>query len=180
MAFLPVIAMAATAIGAGVTAFGQYQQGQAASAMARYQQAVALQNADYERRIGETRAMESGMQAQERLGMIRAAAGGGGLDPNVGSPQQIYESQRSVAQFGEGIIRADAARKAYALSTQADIYGFSAKESAIAGDISAAGTIASGIGKVASMWLTPGFGGGATTSPGVAIYNTPGSGGQIY
>lgn len=158
---LPALAMGATAIGGAITAYGQIQQGAAQASMYKYQQAVALQNADYERRVGETKAMEAGMQAQERLGMIRAAAGGGGLDPNVGSPQQIYESQRSVDQFGQGIIRADTARKAYELETQADIYGFAAKEAPIAAGIGAAGTIASSVGKVASMWLTPGFGGGA-------------------
>lgn len=165
MSFVSIAAVA-TIGGAGISAYGAYSGGQAKSRQLQYQAGVAelnrkiaLQNKDYALQAGETQAQQYGMAAAQRQGSIRAGAGASGLDVGSGSKAAIQDSQRAVTEIDMAQIRNNAARKAYGFdveatqnSAQADLYRMGASDAETAGEISAAGSLVSGAGSVASKW----------------------------
>lgn len=175
---LTIIGMTAAAVGGGVTAYGQYQSGQAQSSMYNYQSGVAKinqqlkkQDAEYARDVGEVEAQQAGMRTRGAVGSTRAAQGARGIDVNTGSAADIRKSQIDLGQQDERIIRSNAARRAYGFEVegmnqgvQANIYGMAAKDASSAGMIKSAGTLISTAGTVASKWYQMGPSFGATGS----------------
>lgn len=174
---LAVIGMTAAAVGGGITAYGQHQSGQAQGAAYKYQSGVAkinqqlkLQDAEYARDVGEVEAQQSGLRTRAAVGNIRAIQGGRGIDINSGSAANVRKSEIDIGQENEAIIRANAARKAYGFEvdamnagTQSKVYGMAASGAETAGSMKAAGTLISTAGSVASKWYQfgPTFGGGS-------------------
>src|SRR5712691_9203333 len=96
------------AVGGGIKAFGDASAASAQANMYQYQAGVAqinkniqLQNADYARKAGEVEAQESGMATRFRVGEIKTAQAGKGLDVDSGSAVEVRESQVEVGQFDE-------------------------------------------------------------------------------
>lgn len=181
----PVSAMAvggmvSTAAGGILGAFGAQEQGEAQSKMYQYQagvarinQKIAEQNADYARAAGEVEAQKSGMETRARVGQIRAAQGASNLDVNTGSAAAVRASQQAVGQEDEAIIRANAARKAYGYEVEATqdkaqvgLDTMAASQSKTAGDIGAMASILGEASSVSSKWMQykSTFGGGGGSS----------------
>lgn len=107
---IPVIMVAATVIGAGVAAYSAYQSGQAQSANAKYQSAVALRNAElnkqnadfarqnaaYAEQQGAARERDAARRARAVIGATEAAAAGNGLDVGQGSPLDLREGNARI------------------------------------------------------------------------------------
>jgi len=164
MAFAAPLMMIATAIGAGVTAYGQYQQGQATAArMGTEAQnnarlaGIALGNAQYDIASGEVKAQQAGLVGRAASGRIATFAGARNVAG--GSVSAAESSQAAITAENEAIQRADAAHAAYGEQIQAsertaqasgDI--FAGRTAVMAGDIGALGSIASGAGSVAGKW----------------------------
>lgn len=174
-------ALAATAAGAGVSAYGAYQTGQAQSQAAQYQAGVARNNqvvADYNAKLalasGQNMEAAKREQTQQVIAQQRAVVGGSGLDPNSGSSLRL---QTDVAQLGEldaATIRSNAVQAAYGYKTQGMSFGAQAAlESSQAGYATRGGqlgaftSLVGGASGVSSKWLSfqqvgvRGFGGGA-------------------
>jgi hypothetical protein len=112
--------LGATALGGITGAVGSIFGGQAQSSMYNYQAGIAAmnaqiakQNAAYETAVGETRAQESGMKTRAQIGATRAQQGASGLDVNTGTNVSVRASEAELGSFEQGVIRSDAARKAY-------------------------------------------------------------------
>lgn len=163
---LSTLAMAGTAAGAGVGAFGAITGGNAQAGMYEYQQGVAKinqqiqkQNADYARATGEVEASVEGAKNRQAVGGIRAVQGASGVDVGSGSATQVQEGQRQQGEFDQAIIRSNAAKKAYGYEVeatqseaQANIYGMAAKNSKTAGLLGAFTSILGGATSVAGKW----------------------------
>ena len=164
MAFAPELALIATAIGTGVTMYGQYQQGQATAArnMANAANnqalaAVAMKNAQYDIASGEVKAQQAGLVSRAALGRIGAFAGARNIAG--ASLEDTKKSQLAIGTENQAIQRADAAHAAYGEDIQAaertaqasgDI--FAARTATSAADIAMLGSFASGVGSVAGKW----------------------------
>lgn len=183
---LTAISMAGSAGGGLLGAFGAMQKGSAEAGMYTYQSGVAqinkqiaLQNADYSIQAGEVRAQESGMQTRAQIGEIKTVQSGKGLDVNSGSALTVRESESAIGAENTGVIRADAARKAYGYNVEAAGYEATsqmdlqaASQSKKAGIMGALGSILGGAASVSSKWMQAGQA-GITSSTGGS--NPPGS-----
>lgn len=150
---------------------GEYQY---KSAVAKINQQIAKQNADYERHSGEVKAQQRGMQTRANIGSVRAKQGASGLDVNKGSTVKVRESIADIGAQDVGIIRSNAARRAYAYETEAanleaqgTIYDAAAKNTLKAGKISQWQSLISGASNIAGkfqagaqsgLWSTGGNG----------------------
>jgi len=166
---MPVTAAAvgigSAAAGGIVSGIGSLFQGQAQSAMYNYQAGVAQanatiakQNATYAEQVGGVEAQESGMRTRAQVGATRAAFGSSNVEG--GSQNRVLASETEIGQQGEGIVRANAAKRAYGFqvgaaedTAQTGAYKTSAATSITSGDIGAVTSIIGGAGGVSSKWM---------------------------
>lgn len=95
----------------------QYQAG-----VARMNKEIAMQNAQYEREVGEVEAQQVGMEARHRLGQMIANQGASGIDVSSGSSRQIREGMIEIGYHDQAMARANAARLAYGSEVQGAQY----------------------------------------------------------
>jgi hypothetical protein len=158
--------MGASAAGGGLKMFGEYESGVAAQNKARYQQSVALMNAqiDEQNRAyamfkGEVDSQRKGEEWAQRIAGFRAGSGARGLDVNTGSSSAIVKSMGDLAGHDQATIRSNAAWSAYAMDVKksqdiadAGMYGAAATSAKAASLISMAGTGMETLGSVADKW----------------------------
>lgn len=168
-----IASLAATVIGAGVSAYGSYQQGQSQNAMYQYQSRVAQinaniaqNNANYETVAGGIQAQVSGTKTADVVGQTRAGIAAGGLDTGSGSAKDVISSEEEVGQFEQGTIRNDAARKAYGFQVaqfgdvaQSNLDVAAGQGAETAGDIGTYSSILGGASSVSDKWLKYGSAG---------------------
>jgi len=176
---LMAIGMVGTAIGGAVSAGGKYYEGQAAGAAARYQQNVGNILASALETRAQTQLAEGGVRAEQfsrRQALVvgQQTAGYGAGNIGGATPERVRASQIAGAQWGTGIIRADAAQAAYGSSLEASekragagLEGMAAITAPIAGDIGAFGTAVSTAGTLTSQV-------GQATAVSSKWYDTPG------
>lgn len=170
MAFPAVLAgvgIASSAAGAVTSALGSQYQGQAQAGMYNYQAGVAQmnaqlaeQNANYAVASGEVEAQQSGMRTRAQVGATKTGISAGNIDVNSGSAGKVVSSETEIGQQNQGIIRANAAKRAYGFQVQgaedvaqAGAYETAAQTSQTAGGIGAISSILGGVGSVSSKWL---------------------------
>jgi hypothetical protein len=167
MAFLPLLAIGATAVGAGIQAYGAYQGGQAQKAYYNYQAGVQQQLAGIARlkgardiMAGDVEAQKYGIRTAQITGGTIARAGAGNVSTTGGSVAALLQSQRATGLEEQQIARQTAGERAYgeyveaaAKTASAGALGMAGQQAATAGEISAVGDVISGIGSAASMGL---------------------------
>jgi hypothetical protein len=167
MAFMAPLAIAATAASAGMQAIGAAEQGAAMGNYYQYQSGIAAMNqkiaqesGEYELRVGESQAEQSGMKTAQTLGRIRAAEGAGNIDINRGTPAAVQSSEHELGLLDQGTIRAAAERRAYGYKVaavgdeaQSNLDLLAAGQSRTAGNIGAMGSIIGGAEGVSSKWM---------------------------
>lgn len=164
---LAMTSMGGTVAGTLLSALGAGQQAGAQAAVFNYQagiakmnQRIASQNADYERAVGEVSAQISGMKTRAQVGATTAAQASSGLDVNRGSAVDVRTSETEIGQYNEAVIRANAARKAYGYEVEATqdeaqskLYQMSAASSKTAGQLGILKSLLSGGTAVADKYL---------------------------
>jgi hypothetical protein len=159
--------MVASGLGAGVSAYGNMQQGAAQAAAYTYQagvaqinSAIAANNANYAFAAGEQKAQQAGMQTRSIIGQTKAQQGGSGLDVNTGSAVDVRAAEADVGAENVAVIRNDAARTAYGYQvdeqqqlTQAALDKFAASNAKTAGFIGATSSVLGGASSVSDKWL---------------------------
>lgn len=158
-------------IGAGVSAYGQYQQGLAQKKLYSYQQQTADLQANYDLKIGEaqseadqtTGALQSRQLVQNQAeleGSQRAAEGAAGTGGSV-TAENIESSTLTKEQLDQQMLRYNTDVKSYeategaknsawtarAMSGQ---YGIAAHNAQTAGELNAGGTLLGEAGSIAS------------------------------
>jgi hypothetical protein len=172
-------ALIATTVGAGVTAYGQHEAGQAAGAAANYgatvarnNEIIANQNADY--------AIASGLQKSETTsrksaavgGRIKAAQAANNVDVNSGSAVEVQAGQREAGELDAETVLNNAELTAYGYRSQGKNYEAEAKlkdasadQARIGGDFAAAGGLLGSASSLGTKWTSL----GTTGSPGGAF-----------
>ena len=173
--------MGATAGGSLMQAFGGLASGFANKDMYDYQASIAKlneqidkQNAEFAVQQGEQQALKVGMQGRFQAGQIKVGQASSGFDVNSGSNKQVQTSQHSMSMLDTDIVRSNAAKTAYGFKEQATVAGAQSSLYTMAGDNAmSAGfmnfgtSILGGASSVSSEWLkgqTMGLWGGADSS----------------
>ncbi len=168
---LPTLATAAAVTGvagAGVSAFGAYESGQAKAASANYQAQVAKnnamiarQNAVWEAQSGVAKESAQGMKTAASAGAAKAAQGASGIDVNTGSAANVRQAIAKLGAVDIGTQRSNTAKAVYGYevaatsdTAQSQLLEAEGKQAGIAGDISALGTFLTGASSVGSKWAT--------------------------
>jgi hypothetical protein len=166
MPFGPEVAAGASILGAGITAIGQVRQGEAQAAEARYQaqvarnnQVIAQQNANYALQAGEEATYQTGLRERAKAGQLTADLAAGGLDVNTGSAAELRTSQAELGQQAEETTKQGSELTAYGYRTQATSYGAQAQllqaeapMDITAGYLGAGGTLLSNVGNLGIKW----------------------------
>lgn len=162
----PVTLTVLTVAAAGVTAYGQYQQGQAAKQAGEYQAAVAEQNArtsenlakDAEQR-GQIAEQNQRRQTAALMGRQQAVLAAKGIDLANGTPLDILSQSAEYGELDALTIRHNASLEALQLRAQAgnqraqgQLSLLEGNNAATAGTLSAGGTLLSGGAKAGGYW----------------------------
>lgn len=163
---LPGALAVAGGAGAGISAFGQYETGQANAAAANYQAQVAqnnariaLENAQLAAAEGAAKESAIGMKTAAGAGTAKAAQGASGIDPNTGSAAGVRQAIGKLGALDIGTQRANTATQVWGYevaatsdTAQAGLLEQEASQAGEAGDISALGTFLSGASSVGSKY----------------------------
>ncbi len=163
---LPVIAVAAMVASTAMAAYSANQQGEAASAQAKYQQEVSQNNAILAQRAQVATGQQATVTEQQQAaadaqlrGKEAAALAGNGEDVNSGSALDITADSKATAQFNQLQIQHNSEDQQYAEAIQADsatgqagVYGAAASNDLTAGTENAAGSVLGGAASVAGKW----------------------------
>lgn len=163
---LPLVALGIGAVGAGVSAYGTYEKGQADSAAATYQSQVAANNAAIDRQnialteaSGAAKEATQGMKTAAAVGSIKAGQGASGIDVNTGSAANVRSAAGKLGALDALTIRSNTAREAYGYEVQetsdtanSQLLQSEASQAKTAGDIGALGTFLTGASSVGSKY----------------------------
>lgn len=182
------IGLASNVAGGVIGAIGSEQKGAAESQMYNYQAGVAKvnaqiaqQDANYALASGGVQEQEAGMRERQVIGATRA--GFGASNVAGASKNAVISSEIGVGQQTQGIIAANAAKRAYGFevgaagdtaTAGADV--FAAANAKTAGGIGAVSSILGGVSSVSSKWLQgmPAFGGATSTQATDPTYSNYG------
>lgn len=159
---LAIASIAATVIGAGVSAYGQMKAGESAQNQANYaagvarnNQIIADQQATASRQRGEVAATTQRLRTEALIGKQKAAMAANGLDVNSGSNLDLTTTSEQVGYLDALTIRSNAEREAYGFANQGRSYGgqaaMSSAAAANAPDAALLGTASSILGGAASL-----------------------------
>lgn len=146
------VSAVATIAGAGYSAYSQYEAGQNAAAIARYNAQQQQAQNDYVLKASAAKSLAEREENQKVLASQEAAFAAGGVVVNEGSPLTVRAKQaallerRALNTDYEGVI---ANRTGQGQVTQDIMEGESAKA---AGNLGAVGTLLSGAGSAASTY----------------------------
>lgn len=166
MAALPVISAVAGIAGAGVSAFGAYEGGQAQSQASMYQAqvaannaAIARQNAEMETQSGEIAANNYAMRTRAVVGSTKANQAASGVDVDTGSNVNVRAAESELGALDALTIRSNAARQAYGYEVAAtsdmaesQLLESESKQAKTAGTLSALGSFLGGVGSVGGKY----------------------------
>lgn len=164
---ITLISLAATIGSGALSAAGAAKSGEAQSQSYKYQsgiaklnQQLAANNAQYAMQVGDQQNQRFGLGAAAQMGQIKAAQGSSGLDLNSGSAAQVRASQTSLNRLDSSVIRQNAARTAYNYEMQGatdqaqSIMDTSAASNSLtAGYLGAGASVLGSASSVSNIWL---------------------------
>jgi hypothetical protein len=154
--------------GSIMQAYGQYEQGQAASADAHYQAQVAAnnaviaqQNATWAAAEGESQAGAVDLATRANVGAIKAAQAGNNISVNSGSAKAVQGSAATLGKLDALTTMSNAARAAYGFETQqmgftaeSELQATEASQAKEAGEIGMMSSLLSGASSAANRYRT--------------------------
>lgn len=160
------VGMAATAGGGVMGAIGSIMGGDAQANMYKYQagvakvnQQIAAQNAEWALKSGDVEAQQAGLKARYEIGTAKTEQAASGFDVNAGSAKLTRQSMQEVGTENEEIIRANTAKRAYGFQVQgiqeeaqANLDTMAAQQSKEAGMIGAFSSILGSASSFSSKW----------------------------
>lgn len=124
-----VMAVASLA-SAGISAIGAISQGNAMAAQSNYEaqvarnnQTIAYQNANYATAAAETKSYEEGLRQRQIAGAIAGGIAAGGVDVNSGSAARVRESADAMGTTDVATVRQQGQLTSYGYRTQASNFG---------------------------------------------------------
>jgi len=160
------ISMVSQAVGFGVQAYGQIQQGKANQARANYQAAVARNNqiianrrAEDARRRGTYEANLQRQKSRQLVEQQRASIAGAGVLVDQDSALGTIIGTAGLGELDALTIQSNAEREALQFEaqgvnfqTEAQLRTFEGKQAVSSSYLKAGGTLLTGFGSVASKW----------------------------
>ncbi len=150
MSALQTAGLLSSVAGTGLSAYGQYQQAEAAKSAAEYNQKVA----EVQSRDAITRGDQEGEMAGRKIGALRgrqrAALAASGVDLSSGSAADILAQTDYYGLEDQRTIADNARREAAMYTSRAGAYG--AEAGSITPWLAGTGTLLSGAGAVADRW----------------------------
>ena len=157
----------ATGGGSILSAFGSLSSGIANKGIYDYQSGIAklnqqidLQNAEFARQQGEQQSQQFGLKAGAQMGQIKVAQASSGFDVRSGSAAQVRSSQAQLNTLDMDVIRSNAAKTAYGFKeqgavagAQANLYTMAGTNAMEAGFMNFGTSILGGASSVSSEWL---------------------------
>lgn len=154
--------------GAGISALGAIEGGEANAANANYQsqvaknnQIIAEQNANYASAAGQAQATNEGLKGAATSGKIKASIAANGVDVNTGSAAAVQTSQAETNELNTANVLNNSALQVYGYRSQAANYGAQAaaeqaqaQQAPIAGDLGAVGSLLGGASSVGFKWAS--------------------------
>ena len=140
------IATTAAVVGAGVSAYGQYQAGQSQKSMANYSaklaenEAIAKEQQSHAESLQMRKDMER-MKASQRAGYAKS-----GAIQTEGTPLLVMAEQAGMMELDVLNYQRNRALEASSLRQQASMYKYEGKQAARAATIGAVGTFLGGVG----------------------------------
>lgn len=167
-------------VGAGVSGYSMYEQGQNAAALARYN--AAQQQAQDQYQLTAAAAKSSAQRAQNAkiLAQQEGEFAASGVVTNTGSPLTVESNQAKLLELRaldtdyEGAMAYHTGQTAV---TQDEMTGQAAKQ---AGDLGAAGTILSGVGQAGGNYARAGDAGGGGGGGGGGAGSASSSGNDLF
>jgi hypothetical protein len=162
------IAVGGQLLGAGISAYGAYESGQANAAALNYQAQVAeynagqaRQNAQWEMQAADTSAINSELKTRAAVGATKAGQAASGIDVNSGSAPEVRAGMAEFGMLDALNTRSTGARQAYGYEVaatsdeaQAALDKAEASQAKTAGGISAISSLISGASGAASKAAT--------------------------
>jgi hypothetical protein len=138
--------------GAGLQAYGQYQQGRAAEQVGRNNQIMGEYAAQDAQARGEEDAMAVRRKADQLKGAQRSRMAASGIDLGVGTAAEIQDQTDFFGEQDINTARNNAKREAWALRTQGAQAAAQGRFAAQQGRMAAFSTMLSAAGQVSSKW----------------------------
>jgi hypothetical protein len=141
------VALAATAVSAGVSAYGAAQAGEAQAAAADYNAQVQRAQAQIAQQQAEAQAQTDAQNARRHQGQIAAAYAAAGVDPTQGTPLEVASDQAAQDELTRQttLYRGNISSLGY--QTQATIDQFQGSQAREAGYIGAVGNLLGGVAR---------------------------------
>lgn len=143
-----------TAVGAGVSAYGQYQSGQAQEDMAKYNAKIQADAANNEAQAGAENARRQREENRRRLATMRTRIAGSGVNIGAGSSLDVLGEAAGELELQALDVFRDSDARQRQLKSQSVLTSFEGKQASRAGTIGATGTLISGLGQAGSMMRT--------------------------
>ena len=166
---IAVIAGAAAVAGAGVAAYGSYQQGQAQAAAGKYNERVAANQAQAAREAAALEADRAHDKNRRLLASQRARIGASGITTE-GSPLLVMMDSAEQAALDEATIRYRGSLGAAAATSEGVLQGFYGRQARRAGTIGAGASLLTGVSRAGASYAS----GQRTTTAPVTDYGGEG------
>jgi hypothetical protein len=167
MAFAPALSLVGSAVSGIVGAVGAVTSGIAQSNAARYQagvarnnEIIAQQNAQYSAAAGGVGAQRQDMKNKAVLGAIEAGQGASGIDTGVGSPVTVREGAANVGRLDTETVMSNALAQtrsytaaASNFEAQSQLDTMTAKNATTAGVLGAGSSLLGGASSFSDKWL---------------------------
>ena len=149
---LAFASVAASLAGAGISAYGNYQQGKSAQAMTKHNAKIATTAASNEAATAQQNAIRQREASRRQLSNIRARMAGSGVQQSTGSSLDVLgESASELELQAMDLFRSsDAKQRQY--GNEAAMTTWNGDQTAQAGKIGAIGSLISGAGSFASNY----------------------------
>jgi hypothetical protein len=169
MTFLAPIAGPLAIAGAGISAIGTIEQGEATSNAASYQAQVAQnnaiiaeQNATYASNAGLAQAAATSLKGASQAGKVKTAQAASGIDVNTGSAVNVQASERETNVLNSESVLNNAELQNYGYRAAATGYkataGLEEEEAAqapVGAALSATGNLLSAASSIGAKWPQP-------------------------
>jgi hypothetical protein len=153
-------------LGAGVSAMGTLEQGQATANAANYQAQVsrnnaliAEQNAGYATAAGQRHAADTSLKGAATMGRIKSSQAASGIDVNTGSAVDVQAGARTAEKLDTETVLNNAMLQAYGYRSQATgykaeagLHEAEAKQAPEGAELAAAGGLLGGASGLAFKW----------------------------
>jgi hypothetical protein len=154
----------------GLTAFGQYQQGQQAEATAEYNASLQRRQADRQRETMKTNVARQKDDKSRYMAGVNVSQAASGVLADTGTPVLMKAEignrlNERISDYTQQALSAEAYTR-----SQAEMTEFGGQQSAAASKIAMGGTILGGIGKMGSQYASGVKSGSIKYNP-LGLYN---------